>query len=153
GPGARPERPGGFFGSWLPSGRERFPFSRRLDGIHREGYPSRVKGRGQGPGLFDWARKHVGTSERDPEAAEERPPPKVLPSPESGRASDASQESTTSTPQCQAPSNSSRIASGEKAKARDILAAIRTLKQIEKEERPATEEERAVLARFSGFGS
>ena len=30
------------------------------------------------------------------------------------------------------------IASGEKAKARDIIAAIRTLKQIEREKRPAT---------------
>ena len=35
-----------------------------------------------------------------------------------------------------------RTASGEKAKARDILAAIRTLKAIEQEQRPATPEER-----------
>ena len=44
------------------------------------------------------------------------------------------------------------IASGEKAKARDILAAIRTLKSIEQEQRPATPEERQALARFAGFG-
>ena len=44
------------------------------------------------------------------------------------------------------------IASGEKAKARDILAAIRTLKRIEQEQRPATPEERQALARFAGFG-
>jgi N12 class adenine-specific DNA methylase len=45
------------------------------------------------------------------------------------------------------------IASGEKAKARDIIAAIRTLKAIEQERRPATEEERQALARFGGFGA
>ncbi len=44
------------------------------------------------------------------------------------------------------------IASGEKSKARDILAAIRTLKTIEEERRPATREEQEALARFSGFG-
>src|SRR5438128_3594167 len=43
-------------------------------------------------------------------------------------------------------------ASGEKAKARAILAAIRTLQAIEQAQRPATSEERAVLARFPGFG-
>ncbi|HSX83643.1 MAG TPA: N-6 DNA methylase, partial [Candidatus Saccharimonadia bacterium] len=45
------------------------------------------------------------------------------------------------------------IASGQKGKARDILAAIRTLKQIEQEHRPATAEERQTLARFGGFGA
>jgi N12 class adenine-specific DNA methylase len=44
------------------------------------------------------------------------------------------------------------MASGEKSKARDIIAAIRTLKTIESEGRPATPEEKHVLARFSGFG-
>src|SRR5262249_40040969 len=42
--------------------------------------------------------------------------------------------------------------SGEKAKARDILAAIRTLQRIEAEQRPATQEERQALIRFGGFG-
>src|SRR5467141_3699996 len=45
-----------------------------------------------------------------------------------------------------------RPASGEKAKARAILAAIRTLQAIEQAQRPATPEERTVLARFPGFG-
>jgi hypothetical protein len=45
------------------------------------------------------------------------------------------------------------IASGEKGKARDILAAIRTLKQIEQEQRPATAAERETLVRFAGFGA
>jgi N12 class adenine-specific DNA methylase len=44
------------------------------------------------------------------------------------------------------------IASGEKAKARDILAAIRTLKAIEGERRVATPEEKETLSRFCGFG-
>jgi hypothetical protein len=44
------------------------------------------------------------------------------------------------------------IASGEKAKARDIIAAIRALKAIEQERRPATAEEKQALSRFSGFG-
>jgi hypothetical protein len=44
------------------------------------------------------------------------------------------------------------MASGEKTKARDIIAAIRTLKAIEREQRPATTDEKTVLARFSGFG-
>ncbi len=45
------------------------------------------------------------------------------------------------------------IASGEKAKARDILTAIRTLKSIEQDRRPATPEEKQALARFGGFGA
>jgi hypothetical protein len=44
------------------------------------------------------------------------------------------------------------IAAGEKAKARDIIAAIRAVKHVEDEHRPATPEEKQVLARFSGFG-
>jgi len=45
------------------------------------------------------------------------------------------------------------IASGEKSKARDLLAAIRALKRIEDEHRPATAEERQALTRFAGFGA
>jgi len=45
------------------------------------------------------------------------------------------------------------IAAGDKAKARDILAAIETLTRIEHDGRPATPEERQVLARFPGFGA
>jgi SAM-dependent methyltransferase len=45
------------------------------------------------------------------------------------------------------------IATGQKAKARDIIAAIRTLQQIEREHRTATSDERQILARFGGFGA
>ena len=44
------------------------------------------------------------------------------------------------------------LAPGEKAKAHDIITAIRTLKQVEEENRPATPEEKQGLARFCGFG-
>lgn len=44
------------------------------------------------------------------------------------------------------------LASGEKTKARDILAAISTLKRIEEQQRPATAQEKQTLARFGGFG-
>jgi len=47
----------------------------------------------------------------------------------------------------------STIARGEKAKARDILAAIKTLHAVERAHRPATAEERDILARFGGFGA
>ena len=43
-------------------------------------------------------------------------------------------------------------ASGEKAKARDIIAAIRALKAIERDRRAATAGEKQSLARFGGFG-
>jgi hypothetical protein len=44
------------------------------------------------------------------------------------------------------------IASGEKAKARDILTVIHTLMCVEHEQRPATLDEQQALARFPGFG-
>src|SRR5262245_5588632 len=46
----------------------------------------------------------------------------------------------------------SPLASGQKGKARDIHTAIQTLKQIEQDQRPASPEERQILARFGGFG-
>ncbi len=44
-------------------------------------------------------------------------------------------------------------AAGEKARARDLLAAIRTLQLVESEDCPPAPDERQVLARFPGFGS
>lgn len=44
------------------------------------------------------------------------------------------------------------LSSGEKAKARDILEAIRVLHRAETEKRPATPAEKEALARFPGFG-
>jgi N12 class adenine-specific DNA methylase len=45
------------------------------------------------------------------------------------------------------------ISSGEKARARDMIAAIKTLQQVEREHRAATTDERDILARFGGFGA
>ncbi|MFI8365233.1 hypothetical protein ACIGD1_34415 [Streptomyces sp. NPDC085612] len=42
---------------------------------------------------------------------------------------------------------------GKRAKAHANLAAVRTLKQVQAEERPATAEEQQILARWSGWGS
>jgi N12 class adenine-specific DNA methylase/predicted RNA methylase len=44
-------------------------------------------------------------------------------------------------------------AKGEKAKARDIVDAIRILKWVERDRRPAAPAERQALARFGGFGA
>src|SRR5919108_307879 len=44
------------------------------------------------------------------------------------------------------------VASGARAQAQDLLAAIRTLQRIERDQRPATAAERCLLARFPGFG-
>ncbi|MFC4014622.1 SNF2-related protein [Nonomuraea purpurea] len=43
--------------------------------------------------------------------------------------------------------------SGEKAKARANIAAVRLLRQLQAEDRPATEDEKRILARWSGWGS
>lgn len=45
------------------------------------------------------------------------------------------------------------IASGEKGKARDVIAAIKTLRHMEAEKRRATHEEQILLSRFGGFGA
>jgi hypothetical protein len=45
------------------------------------------------------------------------------------------------------------ISQSEQAKAHDILNAIRTLQQIEAEQRLATPEERDILSKFPGFGA
>ncbi|HEY7313555.1 MAG TPA: DEAD/DEAH box helicase family protein [Gemmataceae bacterium] len=50
------------------------------------------------------------------------------------------------------PTPPSPFASGEKAKARDILSAIRLVKKIDQQQRAATPEEKQILARFAGFG-
>lgn len=71
-------------------------------------------------------------------------PPVERTEPAKPRANEATSDHPQSTP---------TVASGEKSKARDLLAAIRTLKRTEDERRPATPDERQALCRFSGFGA
>ncbi len=59
---------------------------------------------------------------------------------------------STKLPPAEPVTSHATIAGGEKAKARDIIAAIRTLKAIEQEPRLATSQEKQILARFAGFG-
>jgi SAM-dependent methyltransferase len=67
------------------------------------------------------------------------------------------QPSKTASPSlCTIPSSahtpSPEVSRGDKTKARDILAAIRTLNVLDEAKRPPTPEERQGLARFPGFG-
>ena len=55
-------------------------------------------------------------------------------------------------PETPTPAPKAAISSGEKSKARDIIAAIRTLKRIEEEQRLAKADEKEILAKFAGFG-
>src|SRR6185437_15572856 len=82
------------------------------------------------------------TPPADTPPADTRPPPSAAPAPD---------PKALQTPVRQ-PTGDNWMASGEKTKARDIIAAIRTLKSIERDQRPATNEEKATLACFSGFG-
>src|SRR4051794_36084260 len=82
-----------------------------------------------------------------PSPAAEEPPPAIAPSahlaprppPEPARGLRPAAEGT--------------VATGEKAKAQDILEAIRTLHRVEREGRNPTDAERTALARFGGFGA
>ncbi len=85
--------------------------------------PARPVRASSGPSLFDTVLHKDESSAFEPEAGPTRAPPAA--------------------PQ---------FAPGEKAKARDILAAIRTLHTIERGQRPATADEQTALARFPGFG-
>ena len=93
----------------------------------------------------------------EPPRPEETPAPAVTPAPgESlhppGPATSLGPARPSSPPERLPPVPSPAIAGGEKAKARDIIAAIRALKTIEREQRAATAEERQALIRFGGFG-
>ncbi|OWK42222.1 hypothetical protein FRUB_04300 [Fimbriiglobus ruber] len=45
------------------------------------------------------------------------------------------------------------LPTGPKAKAADIIAAIRTLKEVEHAHRLPTPDEKRILSRFGGFGA
>jgi hypothetical protein len=124
---------GGLFGFPVSSGRQRPTVRRKGKSGARAG-----ESRDQ-PTLFDFV--HSGEPEETshplvteaPAPAEGLNPPELSPS----------------RVEHDAPPT---IAPGERAKARDILTAVRVLTSIEHERRPATSEDRQALARFAGFG-
>jgi N12 class adenine-specific DNA methylase len=140
-PGNGPPGPGGTFAARVtPGGRNAVPG--RGNSVYPPSYATRVKPSRRQPSLFDFP-------------AESQPPDDSFLSPTTP-ATPASAVNTTETPappsEVLGPIPSITIASGEKGKARDIIAAIRTLKTIEQEQRTATHEEKQTLARFAGFG-
>jgi hypothetical protein len=89
-------------------------------------------------------------------AATERGPPFDSPSPirEIGVRNIEPEASPASPPRDFRITEAHRIGQGGlKEKARDNLAAIRTLRLIEGERREATQDEKAVLARYTGWGA
>jgi hypothetical protein len=131
------------------SGRKRSPGPRGSNGVHPRAHSARVKASRDGPTLFDFLS--AGPEDSEPPAAPETAPSAVPLTPASAEIEHPPDRSASSLKHCSGTPPFA-IASGEKAKARDILAAIRAVKTIESELRLATPEERHVLARFAGFG-
>jgi N12 class adenine-specific DNA methylase len=106
----------------------------------------------QQPSLFDFPSPNTSAAEQLPNAS---PATASFP----GSAADTLAEAnkrpvsySSLAPEAEASASVS-IARGEKAKAQDVLAAVRVLKTVEQEKRSATLEERRTLCRFAGFGS
>lgn len=134
-PARRPPSNGNLFGTSEASSKVIYVQSRKV------GQPRRILSR-------QTARKH-GRSLFDAVPHDARHTDSELKQPSTGS------KSSPTPADCKPPNDlpaSVGIASGEMAKARDILAAIRALKSLEQERRPATSDERALLARFAGFG-
>ncbi|MER7497017.1 DEAD/DEAH box helicase family protein [Streptomyces pharetrae] len=101
----------------------------------------------RGPGGGQDAGDGAGTGDRDARAD--------LPS---GRARNGERRASGSrqavTARAFRPASQKDLApSGEKARARANVAAVRTLRQIQAEDRPATPAEQKILARWSGWGA
>ena len=132
---------GGAPGFRLAPERKRDVFARRGDDPYTPSHAERVRAsRGQSllP-MFDAAGPPGAVRPGQPNRAPEttRPPPAEATRPQ--------------TPHPALPRLSSPAAG--KTKARDIIAAIRTLQSIERDGRPASNDERDILARFGGFGA
>lgn len=117
----------------------------RADEIYR---PSSPRPTSRQRSLFDFVPPAEG-----PEPLHESPPlaEAVPPAPDTADAPAASHGVTAPIDRVSL-SAPVAIASGERAKARDILAAIRLLKTIDREGRFAMPDEQQTLARFAGFG-
>src|SRR5579885_43662 len=150
GAGNRDQGDGGNAVEWFGIRRGGVSRSGRGNGVSRPAKAAKLKSSRRsadsGPSLFD-RLGDTDPKDRQPEPpapAEELPAEVALPPPPEEIATSAA-DSTLAGPV-------TPMASGEKAKARDILAAIRILNQLDEEHRPATADERKVLARFGGFG-
>src|SRR5581483_2625572 len=119
------------------------------NGVHPRSQYARVKASRNPPTLFDFVPTNPAADELP--APEEIPAPAVASTLTATEAVNPSAEPA-SRPEHLSPATPFTIASGEKAKARDILAAIRVVKEIDHELRPVTDEERQTLTRFAGFG-
>ena len=135
----------------VSSGLRRTAFPRGANGAHPRSPRARAKTPGDERTLFDYVATHPAIGEPQASAPDETPPPAV---PRIAADSEAPNPPGLSASRLEhpAPTLPFTIASGEKAKAHDIIAAIRALKVIELEQRTASPDERATLARFAGFG-
>jgi N12 class adenine-specific DNA methylase len=119
--------------------------------VHEWSQGARFQTRRKVRTLFDPVPVRPDDTQALPPAPEETLPP-VVPIVPAGHEVTDPEDVSAPPPEHAASPASVVIASGEKAKARDILAAIRTLKTIDQERRSATTEEKLTLARFAGFG-
>ena len=138
------------FGFPVFSGRRTSP-SRNGNGNYQRPYPIRGRTSRNEWTLLDFIPTDADTRETPTPIPEARPPPTTAPINPVAKAVHSPD------PIIARPESPSRpapvvFASSERAKARDILAAIRVLKLIEQEQRVATVEEQNTLARFAGFG-
>ncbi len=126
--------------------RQGTAFTRRSNGLHPQSHVARVKASRRQPTLFDFSSDNPPSAEPESLEPTQTPPPAEPPGPPT------KPNPTTTNHTSENPAATPAIASGEKTKARDIIAAIRTLQTIEQEQRLATLEEKQTLARFAGFG-
>jgi hypothetical protein len=133
GDGNGSERAGGSSSVGVSSGGAGTALARKGNGVRPKSYLERLRGSQRQGSLFDVPPEYIATDTRAPP----EPPPKPT--------EPAAVTLETTHPKV-------IFASGENAKARDIIAAIRTLKKIEEEQRPATPQEKETVARFCGFG-
>ena len=122
----------------ISAGRGRPDFTRIGNGVYPQTYTARVRSSRH--------QRHIHFDA--PHLLD--PPDEPVVTPPTHEVGDSSLHPSASSA-CE-PALPASIASGEKSKARDILAAIRTLKNIEANARPATFEEKQTLAKFAGFG-
>jgi N12 class adenine-specific DNA methylase len=116
--------------------------------LSQKSHVERVTARRSQRSLFDFAHEPPAA---DPSPPSHQPAPANSSNPPPAPPGDTDTQDTQIHTPAHSPLNG-MVASGEKGKARDIIAAIRTLKGIEHEQRSATTEEKQTLARFAGFG-